>query len=197
MGEESFLESRVTPWADCSPIWKRNLFNGWPNWSHLGFLIGTCLWGKILLPPSSGKKTKYISVLTCLLLASQQCPHWLFLLVMTWGRQSCFLPHAWGSRLVKAIWSQWNPHRKRGMDFKDLNKKKISLVKCYWKVKKAVSTISFRLCFLLFWVSKVKQSNRAESWDYWEWLQLGFQNLPTYFKGKQQTLFTQCVLLPS
>lgn len=72
------------------------------------------------------------------------------------------------------------------MDFKDLNKKKISLVKCYWKVKKAVSTISFRLCFLLFWVSKVNQRNRAESWDYWEWLQLGFQNLPTYFKGKQE-----------
>lgn len=60
-----------------------------------------------------------------------------------------------------------------------------------------MSTISSRLCFLLFWVSKVNQRNRAESWDYWEQLQLHFQSLPAYFKGKQQPLFTQCILLLS
>lgn len=156
------------------------------------------MWGKISLPPSSGKKTKHISVFTCLLLSAQQPPHWLFLLVITWGRQPCFPPHGGlGKQAGKSFGLSGNPHRKRGMDFKGLSKKKISLGKCHWKVKKALSTISSRLCFLLFWVSKVNQRNRAESWDYWEQLQLSFQSLPTYFKEKQQASFTQCILLPS
>lgn len=96
------------------------------------------------------------------------------------------LPHGGlGKQAGKSFGLSGNPHRKRGMDFKDLNKKKISQGKCHWKVKKALSTISFRLCFLLFWVSEVNQRNRAESWDYWEQLQLSFQSLPTYFKEKQ------------
>lgn len=67
------------------------------------------------------------------------------------------------------------------------------------KVKKAAGIISSRLHFLLlflFWVSKVNQRNRAESWDYWKQLQPDFQSLPKHFKEEQQTLFTQCMLLP-
>lgn len=43
-----------------------------------------------------------------------------------------------------------NLHRERGMDFKDLKDKKISLVKCHWKVKKAASTIPSGYAFCCF-----------------------------------------------
>lgn len=42
-----------------------------------------------------------------------------------------------GKQAGKSFGVSGNPHRKRRMDFKDLNRKKISLGKCHWKVKKA------------------------------------------------------------
>lgn len=122
-GEASVGGGRKFIWVksdllSCLQSNRRHLFSltrqaeWWPDRSRLGSLIGTHVWGKFSLPPFSGKKIKHFSVLICLLLVSQQPPHWLFLLVTTWGRQSCFLPHAWRSRLVRAVWSQWESTQK-------------------------------------------------------------------------------------
>lgn len=133
------------------------------------------VWGKISLPPSSGKKTKHISVFICLVLSSQQPPHWLFLLVILLfllspgeGSHASYSMEAWVSSLGSHLVSV-GIHAERE-EWTSKIKKKISLGKCHWKVKKALSTISFRLCFLLFWVSKVNQRNRAESWDCYSWV---------------------------
>lgn len=107
----------VNSWADCKAKRRRDLFSltrpteWWLNRTHLGSLVWMHT-SEISLPPWSGKKINHISVLTCLLLASKQPPHCLFPLVVTQGRQSCFLPHAWGSKLVRAIQSQWESTQK-------------------------------------------------------------------------------------
>lgn len=188
--------------VDCKAIWKKRLAQSqWaeqnPNRWCRHFLTGTCEGSSYSHHLLGRKQNTSLCSLVCCCHLSSLLTDPSFLLTPGEGSHAPYPMEAWGGRLGSNLVSVGIYTEREEWTSKILRKRKYLWENAIGKLRKHWALFPSGYAFLLFWVSKVNQRNRAESWDYWERLQLGFQSLPTYFKEKQQALFKQCILLPS